>query len=90
MSIVTAFWKVISSAEDTRVRCHGAPHQTIEDLSSNDTSTVVQLVHCTVDDGVSPHNGIISQDGELVRSGDFIELASCPGMVHNTYTEVHQ
>eukprot|EP00731_Ephydatia_muelleri_P034559 Em0065g20a len=55
----------------------GLPHQTIEDLSSNDTSTVVQLVHCTADDGVSPHKGIISQDGELVRSGDFIELASC-------------
>eukprot|EP00731_Ephydatia_muelleri_P029569 Em0021g92a len=55
----------------------GLPHQTIEDLSSNDPSTAVQLVHCTADDGVSPHNGIISQDGELVRSGDFIELASC-------------
>ena len=24
----------------------GLPHQTIEDLSSNDPSTVVQLVHC--------------------------------------------
>ncbi|KAL5509475.1 hypothetical protein EMCRGX_G004858 [Ephydatia muelleri] len=55
----------------------GLPHQTIEDLSSNDTSNAVQLVHCTADDGVCPHKGIISQDGELVRSGDFIELASC-------------
>ena len=35
------------------------------------------LCHCTADDDVSPHKGIISQDGELVRSGDFIELASC-------------
>ena len=55
----------------------GLPHQTIEDLSSNDPSTVVQLFHCTAEDDVSPHEGIISQDGELVRSGDFVELASC-------------
>ena len=58
----------------------GLPYATIEDLSSNDPSTVVQLFHCTADDDVSPHTckWIISQDGgELVRSRDFIELASC-------------
>ena len=55
----------------------GLPYATIEDLSSNDPSTVVQLFHCTADDDVSPHKWIISQDGELVRAGDFIELASC-------------
>ena len=56
----------------------GLPYATIEDLSSNDPSTVVQLFLCTADDDVSPHKGIISQDGgELVRSRDFIELASC-------------
>ena len=55
----------------------GLPYQTFEDLNSNDPSTVIQLVHCTADDGVSPYKGILSQDDELVRSENFVELASC-------------
>ena len=38
----------------------------IEDLGS----TIIQLLHCTTDDGVSLHEGSISQDGELVWLGD--------------------
>ena len=67
----------------------GIPHETIEDLSSNDPSTVLQLLHYTADDDVSPHQGIISQDGELVRSADFIELASCQVWC-TIHTEVYQ
>ena len=55
----------------------GLPNQTIEELNVNNPSTVIQLVHCTADDSVSPYKGIISQDDELVRSGDFVELAFC-------------
>ena len=55
----------------------GLPHITVEELCLNDPSTVIQLVRCTADDSVSPYKGIISQDDELVRSGDFVELASC-------------
>ena len=55
----------------------GLPHRRPQ-LQYNDAfTTVVQLVHCTEDDGVSPHKAVISQDDEVVRSGDFIELASC-------------
>ena len=42
----------------------------IEDLGSNDPSTVVQLLHCTADDGVSLHERCISQEGEVLGSGD--------------------
>ena len=39
---------------------------------------VVGLPYKTIaDDGVSPYKGILSQDDELVRSGNYVELASC-------------
>ena len=54
----------------------GLPHRRPQ-LQYNDLFTVVQSLQCTADDGVSPHKTVISQDDELVGSGDFLELASC-------------
>ena len=54
----------------------GLPHRRPQ-LQYNDLFTAVQSLQCTADDGVSPHKAVISQDDELVGSGDFIDLASC-------------
>ena len=53
----TAFWKVISSTEDTCLASLGYHIKRLKTSAPMIPPTVVQLVHCTADNGVSPHKG---------------------------------